>query len=68
MKTTTRTGANHPLHWYHPDQCGMWAPIWTVAAVVGRRTTVHTQMPQPYQGPYWGPAGPNHNPYREGPR
>lgn len=77
MKTTTRTGANHPLHLVLTlITCGMWAPFWMGAAIIGRRTTVRTQMPAPYwppnaappQPPVQWPAQPTHNPYREGPR
>lgn len=72
MRTTTRRGANHPLHLILTlITCGMWAPVWIVVAAVGRRTTVTETgayaPPRPLQGAYrcpgcWYAGRPNHIP------
>lgn len=60
MKTTTRRGANHPLHaTLTVFTCGLWGIVWIVAAIVGRKTTVTYQVPQylPQRIP-WPTEGP----------
>lgn len=48
MKTTERREANHTLHIVLTMlTCGMWAPVWIVAAIRGRRTVRH------YPGQYY---------------
>lgn len=45
MKTTTRTGANHPLHLICTlATCGLWSPVWIVCAIVGRKTVTDVDL------------------------
>lgn len=47
-------GANHTLHIILSIfTCGLWLPIWAIAAMVGRKKTVTTYGggPQPYASP-----------------
>lgn len=47
MRTVTRRSANHGLHLFLTIvTLGLWAPVWLIVAVVGRRevTTVQTSQ------------------------
>ncbi|WP_326580854.1 hypothetical protein OIE69_42650 [Actinacidiphila glaucinigra] len=52
-------GANHTLHIILSIfTCGLWLPIWAIAAMVGRKKTVTTYGggPQPYASPQIPPT------------
>lgn len=54
--TRTRRSCNHPLHAVLTlFSCGMWLPVWAVAAVIGRRETTVVSAARP-QGWYWNNA------------
>jgi len=41
VRTVIRKPANHPMHLIlSAFTCGLWLPVWAVAAIVGRRETV----------------------------
>jgi hypothetical protein len=52
-RTTVRKPCSHGLHLFLTlITFGLWAPVWIVMAVVGRRETVVTQYPV-QGGPGW---------------
>lgn len=58
MHTTVKRPCNHPLHAVlSAVTCGMWLPVWAVAAALGRRETIthHPVPPYPPPGPpaFW---------------
>jgi hypothetical protein len=57
VKTVIRRPANHALHLVLTVlTLGMWAPVWIVCAVVGRRETVTPPQHYPWPGqPVWNP-------------
>lgn len=65
MKTTTHRGANHILHIFLSIiTCGMWAITgWPIAAMMGRKTTVDTRMPQYPQPAQWPVPTTSHDQY-----
>jgi hypothetical protein len=58
----TKRGANHTLHIVlSVVTCGLWLPVWAIAAAMGRKTKT-TVYPGPGYGPQrppqqYGPAG-----------
>lgn len=51
-RTTVRRPCNHALHLFLTlITLGLWAPVWIVVAIVGKRETVLTEHSS-YQGPY----------------
>lgn len=52
-RTTVRRPCNHVLHLVLTlITLGLWAPVWIVVAIVGKRETVVTQYPV-QGGPGW---------------
>jgi hypothetical protein len=65
MRQTTRRQANHPLHLVLTlVTCGMWAPFWIGAAIIGRRETVTVYQPPPV---HYTPPPPPWPPQQLGP-